>query len=293
MNQQPWYQRFPKDEFGGEQSLLTCEEYGFFTRLRDFCWENDGLLFDEKILSRFAKAQKLSPYKFKKVWQVVEKFFENIDGKLRYLDDETKRLRLVERTTKCKISGIKGAESRWKRQMPLELGEEKFTDGDRHSEKVAVAMSQDGYPDPHPDPETPYELSVGPPPPPTPSENGGGGGEPPHTETQTLIPETDIRLIAARAESLGLQAPSRGLAVQIRQRFPVLDIDQLLQVLVLVPGQKSAGLWVSISADDLVKEARRQSLTVPVERKPSKLEENLSDLRQTLERREQKMAGGK
>ncbi len=260
MNQQPWYQRFPKDEFGGEQSLLTCEEYGFFTRLRDFCWENDGMLFDEKILNRFAKAQKLSPYKFKKVWEVVKNFFEIIDGKLRYVDDEQKRMRIVERTTKCKISGIKGAESRWKRQMPLELPEENFTDGDRHPAKVAVAISQDGYPDPDPDPDKEgvaaaasiilsTELAAA-----APSPIG--------------IDDGYMRRLVLRCSELGIPTPDRQICNRLRDRFPSIDPSRFP----VFPGQEGAGLWLIKSEAEMGYEADRVEQQAP--KKPTTNEQS-------------------
>lgn len=282
MNQQPWYQRFPKDEFGGEQSLLTCEEYGFFTRLRDFCWENDGLLFDEKILQRFAKAQKLSPYKFKKVWQVVENFFQIIDGKLRYVDDERRRLSLVERQTKCKISGLKGAESRWKKQLPLEMPREDFTDGDRHSEKVAVAIENYGNPDPYPDPYTHNEA-----PPPASSTEGlprlvpeAGGGGPPYDEgpeTDQALPDVSTHFfqrMVVYCASNNIPTPDRRFCAELVARFPNRQDPQLYPVFY---GQKSPGLWLKKTNSELDNELISQA-NQP-ERKPPMSRREAEDLR--------------
>jgi uncharacterized protein YdaU (DUF1376 family) len=275
MNNQPWYQRFPKDEFGGEQSLLTCEEYGFFTRLRDFCWENDGMLLDEKILKRFAQAQKLSPYKFKKVWEVVENFFEKIDGKLRYADDERKRLEVVDRSRNCKVSGIKGANSRWKRQMPLDLPMANFTDGDRHPEKEAFAMSADGYPEPspHPEPDTYMEY-------PAAASSFDGSSKASRaaaagTTNNSValdVSASYVRAVVLRCSALGLPTPDRGICSRLKQRFPNLDPSRFPAF----PGQQGAGLWLFRSEAEMGYEADRMEQGPWPARKPSKLQDALT-----------------
>jgi len=71
----------------GEFSLLSCEEYGLFERLRRLAWVNAGLSSNTESLQGLAASCMCSPHRFRKIWPTIRKLFTEIDGKLHYLAD--------------------------------------------------------------------------------------------------------------------------------------------------------------------------------------------------------------
>ncbi len=266
----PWYKRFPEREMAGEQHLLTNEEFGFFTRLRDYAWQNGGFPNDEIFLKRFAKTVQVSAYKLKKLWPIVENFFKEIDGKMYYEEDEEVRFREAGKSAKCKISGILGAKERWKQrnqeavQMPLS------SDGDRYRGPHPQKMANDGYPDPDRDPEIliteePAAAIV----------EAAATAEP--TGITTVLTETEQQAIGVRSMELHMQAPDRALALKLKNHYG-LPVCDLIPLLVRFPDQNSPGLWLHKSIQDLGVERARQQIT-PDRKSPKQELQERSDQR--------------
>lgn len=255
----PWYRRYPEREMAGEQRVLTNEEFGFLTRLRDYAWENEGFPNDEIFLKRFAKTVQLSVYKLKKLWPVLENFFKEVDGKMYYEEDESHRFREAGKSSKCKIAGILGARERWKEknrkavQMPLN------PDGERHRGPYPSEMANHGYPDLDRDRSITEEVAA------APVQATAAASQIAHT-----LNETEHQAIGVRSMELHMQAPDRTLALKLKSHFG-LPVCDLVPLLVQFPGQTSPGLWLHKSIEDLGLERSRQYLTP--ERKSAKQEE--------------------
>lgn len=255
----PWYRRYPEREMAGEQRVLTNEEFGFLTRLRDYAWENEGFPNDEIFLKRFAKTVQLSVYKLKKLWPVLENFFKEVDGKMYYEEDESHRFREAGKSAKCKIAGILGARERWKEknrkavQMPLN------PDGERYSGPYPSEMANHGYPDLDRDRSITEEVAA------APVQATAAASQIAHT-----LNETEHQAIGVRSMELHMQAPDRTLALKLKSHFG-LPVRDLIPLLVQFPGQTSPGLWLHKSIEDLGLERSRQYLTP--ERKSAKQEE--------------------
>lgn len=266
----PWYRRYPEREMAGEQRVLTNEEFGFMTRLRDYAWENEGFPNDEIFLKRFAKTVQLSAYKLKKLWPVIDNFFKEIDGKMYYEEDESHRFREAGKSAKCKIAGILGAKERWKErnrkavQMPLTCDGERYS-GPHHSE-----MANHGYPDLDREEEisTTGEPAAA-------TVQGVATAAP--TQLTTTLTEAEHQAIGVRSMELHMQAPDRALALKLKSHFG-LPVCDLIPLLVAFPGQTSPGLWLHKSMQDLGLERSRQYMT-PERKSPKQEAQERSDAR--------------
>lgn len=303
LNEQPWYPRHPKDELSGPTIALTCEELGLLQRLRDYSWENGGIPADEAFLRRLAKVFQLSPYKWRKLWPVIENFFDRFEGFFTYDSDEQERRIIQDLSAKRKVSGILGAEARWKtvknRRNQVDITDSK-TDGKAMASAIpfatSEAMANDGQPQlqPQGDPPTPY-----------PSPNMGDAGlaagavaslnEPDEVESPpvqrdpgtAVTADSGFRLIAEHCRQLGMEAASPKLVRELLKKFTGLSPGEVIQHLPRFSNQQSPGLWAQKSRLELVQEAERQ-LESP-ERKPSSREERyarLLDWAREIDRRE-------
>ena len=276
-----WYPRYPKDELTGPGALLSNEELGFFTRLRDFSWINGGIPIDEDCMQEVAEFCKISRYKFVKIFAKLERFFEIRDGNYFYAEDELKRKKDVEQIAKRRWVGKIAAHARWaakvsviKKQTPAAMPD---------------AMHEACIMHPIPDPKKYLEQEGTPqfPPQPETKKQAEGGGIPPcvvdaTTYKQTALPlqsaqqtqevcsQRDIEQIRQKAISLGLSAPSKKLCQRIREKFLSEPIEAVLGFLVRWEEQNTVGLWNAKTAEDFRLEAARQQAGVP--RKPSQQE---------------------
>ena len=81
----PWYARHP-DEYRRATAHLSLEEHGALTLLLDYAWEHHGFIPDDP--RALMEILNVSPYRFKKVFRVVSKFFHSTgktfeaDGKI-------------------------------------------------------------------------------------------------------------------------------------------------------------------------------------------------------------------
>lgn len=270
---QPWLQFFPKDELSNTAiSILTGDQYMLFMKFRQAAFINGPLPDNELILEKIAYTFNLSRYKFRKNWPIVKTFFEKTFEGFQYPEDEEKRNQRLVVVAKRQMAGMLGAEARW---------------GIKGTISMANGMAnawQTSPPEPQPEPYTQVEE----PPPPTPSSDpvfdpvptAGGGGpiRPSDSQTQEnpvdqqleAEPKPELRLtnpltpnefraICSRAIELHMGVPGYKLASQVRQKFPNLEIDQIIPLLVRWPGQVQAGLWKTKSPADFELEAARQA----------------------------------
>lgn len=252
----PYYQRFPRDEFA-DTGHLTCEEYGLFQRLRDWSWHHEGIPDSKDSFKRLARMFQLSRYKFEKLWNGIENFFTLSNGFFTYENDEKKRLTIVDISTKRKKAGQLGAEARWStRHQTADSG---MANG------MANAMANGPVPDmanePHhhqnPDPDS-REV---PPPPQTPPEEHGGGGAPPVESNQELGEVvTDHEALNKRSTELGMPGMGKQMAKKIREKFPrQWSQREITAALVRFPGQESPAMWGALELSQLIEEAKRQA----------------------------------
>ena len=106
-----WFKFYPKDFLDDEDvKAMDYEGIGLYIVMLSHCWTNDSMPIDEKKLARIFK---LTPHKFKKLWnQVKDKFFEK-NGRLfnkRILDEKE----YLKKDFKEKSDiGKKNANKRW------------------------------------------------------------------------------------------------------------------------------------------------------------------------------------
>jgi hypothetical protein len=252
---QPWIQRYPSEELAGAQLALTCEEAGALQRFRDFSFYNGGIPANEKFLLSLARSFQLSRYKFRKIWPVLENFFEITDAVFHFPADEEKRSQRLVLLAKRQISGKKGAESRWGKVLDGCSQSGDIVIANQMANAIPFAMAE-------PEPELEPDTSTGePPPPPTPSASmAGGGGAPNPTNALTQnLPEPVYRAICQKTIDLGMAIPSRKLAQKIWEKFPGRPIDAVVQSLVRWEGQLHAGLWGEKTLQDFELECFRQA----------------------------------
>lgn len=288
----PYYQRYPRDEWA-DTGFLNCEEYGALQRLRDFSWHHEGIPDDAAFfLKRLPGVLNISRYKLKKLWPVLENFFTLRDGFFYYESDESKRLKLVEITSKRRTAGKLGALSRWSDVRSAEAE----ADGKRMANAIPVAMDLEWQTDgiPEPEPYTPEGSS---------SSSGVVGSSPPAEEAEAppgerseqnqQLAETGVEFhqaVSNHCAKLGLKIPNAELTAKLRKKFPELPSGALIRHLPRFPGQESPGLWLRYSLDDLAAEAARQSQGL---RKPSGKEHLIAEARAIDEEvRKRKTSGG-
>lgn len=229
---------------------LTCEEFGFLQRLRDFSLARGGIEDSEDLLQRLSKTFQLSKYKLKKLWPVLENFFTLRDGFYVYEPDEQQRSQVININTKRRVAGSLGAKVRWSKR--LEEFPKLNSDADSKAipenlgDGIALAASIDSVEQ--------QQLLL--------KEKAAAAAlDSTGTEEPSNLPESPpaktqekIFQVAARCRELDLQIPDRGLCARLCQRFP--GIDPWLWP--KFSGQVSPGLWLSKTADDMIGEASRQ-----------------------------------
>lgn len=288
---QPYYQRFPSDEFA-ETLELNCEEYGLFQRMRDYSWHKRGIPDSKDTFERLRKAFQVSRYKMKRLWPAIENFFTLRDGFYFYEPDEAKRLQVVDISDKRSKAGKLGADARWSAQYGTGAEGERIQDGTAMANAIHDAMANASAPEPYPDP------NYYPPPPTTVVE--GGGGEPPPVPPETTestpisMDRTEAyKAVALRSMDLGMDIPGEDLARAVLKKFTGVPHAEVVKLLPRFPGQESPGLWASKTRAQLEAETARQQLEAG--RKPASREEHkrrmLEEAQQVdLERR--RAAGG-
>jgi hypothetical protein len=248
-------ERCPAQELAGTEMVLTGDEYALLQRLRDFSFVNGGIPANELFIKNLAKTFHVSAYKFKRIWPVLENFFEKTsEGIFVYPEDEAKRVQRLVLIAKRKIAGHKGAETRWGKTLDptpsnddLSIAKAIFSNG----KSMATTMVPDVLLVVGGGGTTTSEPSVEPPPPPTPSSE-------PTSLTQNL-PEPAYQAICQKTIDLGMAIPSRKLAQKIWEKFPGRPIDAVVQSLVRWEGQLHAGLWGEKTLQDFELECFRQA----------------------------------
>lgn len=264
---QPWCPRYAADELSGPTMSLTPEQFGILQRFRDYSWKNGGIPNDEELLKKLAKVFLLSAYKFKKIWPVLENFFEERDGLLLYGEDEEQRRGQVVNIAKSKLYGRLGAEKRWGNRQTASIDGGAAADSPPIESPSVSAGENLAHENGYSESQSHTQGEV-PPPPPTPSsDQGGGGGSP--------LPAVDeYQRIAQRAVDLGMAVPERRLAAQVRAKFGDRPIEAVIESLVRWEGQEHVGLWGTKTADDFDLEAARQRSGGPSRKTTQREREN-------------------
>ncbi len=260
---------FPGDEIADFRAN-TCEEIGFIMQLRWFAWRNDGIPTDENFLFRLGKQLGLTRNRFKKLYESVQNHFVFVQDRIRYRQDEPRRIETEEQTAKLQESGRKGAEIRWannERRL-------RFVP----KADVAPLENSDGY---HLHLHSPVEAINGgepPPPPPTPSKVEEEVPAP-QNESQNLTNEEYQAFVVHCAEvrspdgQQGLGVPGRKLCQRLRAKFPRMTVAEIIKILPKFDGQTSPGMWDKMTAEHLQLQALNQTIRRDAPRKPTASEE--------------------
>lgn len=253
----PWVPRHPKDELSGPKITLNCEEAGFLDRLRDYAWVNGGIPNRLDVLQSLARTFHLSRYKFKKIWPILENFFELRDDLFYYPEDEEERRGHVELISNRKIWGRLGAQKRWAKSPQGAPAYNGIPDSIPMAEATLEGSEEKvaGNSQPQPQPHGGY--------PPDPQAAAGTipfdfANAPTRRTATPDIAQADYDLIRNRTMALGMGAPKRGLAARVRAKFPDADMEHVLANLVRFDGQKHAGLWDQKTRRDFEEEAQLQ-----------------------------------
>jgi hypothetical protein len=240
MSRNLWYQCYPRDELA-DAAGLNGVEFGFLIYLRRYSLCNEGIPDDGCTLRRLANALQISRYKFKQIWPRIVKYFTLVNGVYYHEEDQRRWSKVVDISDKCKVSGRLGAEARWsKHRDSAESGVETA---------MAIAIGP---------PDTRYiqraaALSTG-------VEAAAAAACTDSTNNTSNL--ADIEALTIRSHELGMAAPTSVFAAKMRAKF--LNVD--FRTLPLFPGQRSVGLWLQKSEQDIRSEIERQH--PPPDRKP-------------------------
>src|ERR1043166_5301657 len=240
MNSQRWYKRYPSDELAMTIGL-TCEECGFLQHLRDYSLDNNGIPDDEVEFRRIASAWLVSRYKLKKLWKKIEKFFTLRDGFFFFEDDEHQRAVVIDISSKRRSAGHLGASARWSESA--------------HSAAVVAGASMAIAITPAPEPYTEEPAAAIP----TRVEGAAAAASSCANKTNAVA---DLETLVIRSHELGMAAPTSAFAAKMRAKFFNVDF----RTLPLFPGQKSVGLWLQKSEQEIRAEIERQH--PPPDKKP-------------------------
>ncbi len=85
----PYFRWYPADaETDSTYAAMTWAERGFYHWCLNYSWINNGLPAEE---SQIARAARMSPREFKKLWDIVGRCFTNVDGSYRNRRQEEER----------------------------------------------------------------------------------------------------------------------------------------------------------------------------------------------------------
>src|ERR1043166_2718129 len=296
MRSQPWLKCFPGDEFSDDRlRVLRPECRALVADFRWFMWKNNGLEDNDQHLETLAKEScGFSRYRFRKWWPTVKKIFTVIDGRLFFDRDEEQRGEIQEEFVKRqKISSIANS-ARWQSKRQAAAGSaqpaaedssmmdferdpsraepepegEAYTEGDPataaiQSTVVGVAAAAGSSPDSNFSNSEPITAEFV-------DSRPLNSPSPPSLELGAVsAAETDFQALVIRAGELGLPVPTREFAAKLRKNFFGHHFN--FRELPLFPEQRSVGLWLSKSFDEVATERERQKCPQP-ERKGAKAE---------------------
>ncbi len=252
---QPYIQRYPDQELA-DCIELDCMEYGFLQRLRDFSMRRGGIPDSEETILRLAKSFHLSKYKLQKIWPTIENFLTLRDGHWYYMPDEDKRLQELSSSDKRRVAGTLGARVRWSGKVAQMPNPGEPGDGSAISAESASPSQTDGKLELDSRSQIQSKGAAA-------AQDIGtteaAGAAPP------LIAQGFIEALAIRCAELELQVPDKKLCIRLLQRFPTLPPGEYPKF----HEQRSPGLWLEKSIDDMVLESRRQAFTP---KKPTRAE---------------------
>jgi hypothetical protein len=250
--QQPWIKRFPDRELA-DTCELNCEEYGFLQRLRDFSMVRGGIPDSGDLFFRLAKTFQLSKYKLKKLWPVLENFFTLRDGVYYYDRDEERRLQVIDSRHKRQVAGRLGAEARWSREVAEFPKPGSNPDGNATAGESAAPSPPDGMLELDPRDQIQEREAAAAARPEVKTMEPEAAGAAPEAE-KNFQPEK-IQRLTERCSQLGLQLPDRKLSVRLLEKFPSIEPEKWPRF----PEQRSPGLWVEKSIEDMTYEIARQN----------------------------------
>lgn len=279
-----WIARWPSKELAGPLCVLTCEEFGFLQRLRDYSMTNNGIPADREFIRKLARSWHVSNYKFKRLAQILDEHFEIFDNCFFYPDDEVERSASNDRISNRSKAGQLGAAKRWGKQDSNDSFERSFamalpSDQEWHSHTNTI---QDNT-----NPQIEREPAA-----PPNHERAAAGAGPPPVDPEPLTPErSEITAVQLKAARLGLAKPSAQFCRQVLKKFVGLDLTgpQVIESLCRWEGQRSIGLWIMKTANDFIEETERQKQ--PLVRKPTARE--LQDQRMMARANAKDMAAGR
>jgi uncharacterized protein YdaU (DUF1376 family) len=266
-----WY---PKDAITDNCRALSCEAYGFYIRLLEHSWINDGIPSDEDFLIDLAKnAFGISKYKFLKLWPKVKNFFREIDGVL--INDRLEKERISEEDYRSKQQkrGQKGNIIRWGSRTvsdstdisnPIFEQSPVRSFGDRQTVAAPSPFTRTRNIEER-DPATTTDLPSAPQ---EPAVAAAGSPVPTETALEARPPDGYHNSLSLRCLKIGIQSPDEPLSSKIYRTHPTVDPDKFP----LFEKQHSPALWLHKSTENIelaIIQTEHPELAV---RKPSQLE---------------------
>lgn len=128
MSQAPFWP-VATDALIADTSYLTPEQFGVYALLMIYQWRNNGKPLDNDP-EKLARMVRISPTKFKKIWDEISTFFEEKNEKISQKRVEKDFQKILEKITKNKKNGSKGGRAKsLKTKEPTLANAEKSLDG--------------------------------------------------------------------------------------------------------------------------------------------------------------------
>jgi hypothetical protein len=287
-----WIKVYPDEEMA-DTCDLTLEELGLYNRLRWYALHKGG--FTENIDELWPKLRnfvRIHRQKFDRLWPHVREKFKLCSGFYTVERDEERISQSRLKLAKSREDGRLAAEKRWGATRIQAINDDSVTMGDPSSDPMLTDQTdyidKREVPPPPPNPRSPEVVVVVDSPL---AENKRDSVE------HTGLTEPEYQQFLEHAQTVqnstrrGVSAPSRKLCQKIREKFPELGVPQILERLVLFEGQTSAGLWDTLSREQLEAEARKRTRDLldvfrpaATPKKPSYAEQQEAKAREFLRR---------
>jgi len=254
---------------------LSNDERGLFVSLRLFALTHGGLPENlEELWLQGKNCFGISRYKFFKLApRVIEFKFENFSGRFYFSRDKERIEVSRDKISKSRSFGKLGAESRWKKRLaPVteEPGEPIAPPSAveiaplcesampvRASAAVVVgslSLLQEGVTTTTPSPLPPFLNGNSPP---IATEAAASGHPQALTDAEYRQIQEHCRTVVGGGDR-GVPIPDRKLCEKLRAKFSGIPIAEVVLFLPRFAGQKTPGLWLAKSVDELKAEAERQ-----------------------------------
>lgn len=222
--------RVPALELAGPQSLLTCEEYGFFDRLRMWATVNGGIPDCDEVLRRLGQMFKVSRYKLARLWDAVKGFFSLRDGMWVYEPEDLDGM--SELSIKRRRAGLLGAAARWSLRDGKPDGK---TDGKTDGKPdFAIQASSSSFIIDNKEKPTTSTTSEAPA---LPDGKTMANGQ--TSDSATIQSSSYYEKLTSHCAAIGLPIPDQKFSRDLRNQFPNIEPNQFPKFL----DQKSPALW--------------------------------------------------